>query len=158
MSSSVHQMPKDVQAVHGAWPGGPCPKCGDDMPANVVHCMTCRHMLNSALSDDTIEVPQFVPLQEIDLTEKPAVSRGHYIRCEGCGEELRINAKYLGAAVQCRHCEHTFKYTPEAEKIAMYADCPHCDKEIRAGMKYVGYSVACRFCNGPLKLEDGQPT
>lgn len=154
MSSSVQQMPKDLQAIHGAWQGGPCPKCGDDMPANVVHCMTCRAMLNSALSDDTIEVPQFVPLREIGEEEAKAVACGHYVRCGGCSEELRINAKYLGASVQCRHCEHTFTYDDSSQKIAMFSNCPHCEKEIRAGIKYVGHTVACRFCNGVLKLEE----
>lgn len=30
------------KAMSGEWPGGPCPQCGDDMPAKVIHCQTCR--------------------------------------------------------------------------------------------------------------------
>lgn len=166
MSSSVQEMPEDLTPIHGAWQGGPCPNCGDDMPANLVHCFTCRAMLNSALSDDTVEIPKFVPLPEIDPSDAggnsdapPAPTpasvsaRGHYVRCGGCHEELRINAKYFGASVQCRHCEHTFTYDGNAQRIAMFSDCPHCDKEIRAGMKYVGHVVACRFCDGQLNLD-----
>jgi hypothetical protein len=114
--------------------------------------MTCRAMLNSELNDDSIEVPVFIPLPEIhDM--KTARARGHYVRCGGCSEELRINLKYNGATVQCRHCEHTFPYNSKVERIAMYANCPHCSEEIRASMRYVGQKVACRFCNGPLQLE-----
>lgn len=110
-------------------------------------------MLNSQLKDDTIEIPAFVPLREIKIM-KTAKARGHYIRCDGCREELRINAKYIGARVSCRHCEHTFEYSPTVEKVAMYSNCPHCSEEIRASSKFVGQGVACRFCEGPLKLEE----
>ena len=153
MSSSISKMSEELRAVEGAWPGGPCPGCGDDMPANVVHCMSCRAMLNSELRDDTVEIPVFVPLPEIKIM-KIAKARGHYIRCEGCSEELRINSKYVGARVSCRHCDFTFEYTAEVERVAMYSTCPHCSEEIRASTKFAGQNVACRFCEGPLRLED----
>ena len=70
----------------------------------------------------------------------------------GCREELRIAAKYVGATVQCRHCNHGFEYDNDVERIAMYATCPHCSAEIRASAQFVGQNVACRFCQGPLKL------
>lgn len=122
------------------------------MPANVVHCISCRALLNSVLSEDTVEIPEFVPLPEIQEM-KSAKARGHYIRCSGCGEELRINGKYLGANVQCRHCDHAFAYESTADRLAMYCHCPHCSEELRASMKYVGQAVACRFCDGPIQLE-----
>lgn len=146
-------MPEQLKGEQGAWKGGPCPECGDEMPANVVHCMTCRAMLNSELKDDTIEIPAFVPLPEIKIM-KTAKARGHYIRCEGCSEELRINAKYVGARVSCRHCNHTFDYTTSVARVAMYSTCPHCSEEIRASIKFAGQNVACRFCEGPLTLEE----
>ena len=152
MSSSTHEMSEEIIGVRGAWQGGPCPKCGDDMPANVVHCMTCRAMLNSELRDDSVEIPQFVPLPEIHEM-KVAKARGHYVRCGGCSEELRINSKYVDAKVQCRHCEHAFQYDGSVERVAMYANCPHCSEEIRASVNYIGQNVACRLCNGPLQLE-----
>lgn len=145
-------MSDDSPTQNGAWEGGPCPECGDDMPANVVHCISCRALLNSVLTEDTVEVPEFVPLPEIKEI-KASKARGHYIRCGGCGEELRINSKYLGANVQCRHCKHTFEYTPEADQLAMYCKCPHCTEELRASMKYLGQPVACRYCDGPIQLE-----
>lgn len=153
MSSSVFDMSNDLKGTEGAWKGGPCPGCGDDMPANVVHCITCRTMLNSVLSDDSIEIPVFVPLPEIKIM-KTAKARGHYIRCGGCGEELRINSKYVGARVSCRHCEFTFEYDTNVERVAVYSTCPHCSEEIRASTNFVGQNVACRFCEGPLKLEE----
>ena len=153
MSSSVFDMSEELKGAQGAWQGGPCRGCGDDMPANVVHCMSCRAMLNSELRDDTVEIPVFVPLPEIKIM-KIAKARGHYIRCEGCSEELRINSKYVGARVSCRHCDFTFEYTAEVERVAMYSTCPHCSEEIRASTKFAGQNVACRFCEGPLRLED----
>ncbi|APZ96960.1 hypothetical protein Fuma_06636 [Fuerstiella marisgermanici] len=154
MSSSVQDMSNELRGVQGAWQGGPCPNCGEDVPANVVHCVNvkCRMLLNSELTEDSIEIPEFIPLPEIQEM-KNARARGHYIRCGGCSEELRINAKYAGATVQCRHCDHTFEYTPVVERIAMYMNCPHCSEEIRASMKYAGQKVACRFCKGALQLE-----
>lgn len=153
MSSSVFDMSKELNGAQGAWQGGPCPGCGDDMPANVVHCMSCRTMLNSELRDDSIEIPVFVPLPEIKIM-KIAKARGHYIRCNGCSEELRINSKYVGARVSCRHCDFTFEYDAKVDRVAMYSTCPHCSEEIRASIKFAGQNVACRFCEGPLKLED----
>ena len=139
--------------ISGAWQGGPCPQCGDDMPANVVHCMTCRAMLNSHLKDDSVEMPKFEPLPEIRIM-KTAKARGHYVRCGGCGEELRINSKYIGARVSCRHCDFTFAYDDEVERIAMYSTCPHCSEELRASTKFIDQNVACRFCEGALRLEE----
>ena len=152
MSSSVFDTPEDKKGVRGAWPGGPCPGCGDDMPANVVHCISCRKLLNPELTEDSIEIPAFIPLPEIHEM-KTATARGHYIRCGGCSEELRINAKYIAAAVQCRHCDFSFQYGATVDKIAMYSNCPHCSEEIRTSMQYVGQKVACSFCKGQLTLE-----
>ena len=152
MSSSTPDMASESDGVQGAWQGGPCPVCGEDMPANVVHCIKCRHLLNSALSDESVEIPKFKPLPEI-VEMKLARTRGHYVRCSGCSEELRINAKYFGAHVQCRHCDKAFSYNKDVPRIALYTKCPHCSEEIRASIKYAGQQVACRFCRGPLELE-----
>ena len=152
MSSSISEMKDDLAGVRGAWKGGPCPGCGEDMPANVVHCIKCRMLLNSELTEDSVEIPEFIPLPEIQEM-KTARARGHYVRCNGCNEELRINAKYAGASVQCRHCDFTFTYDEAVERIAMYTNCPHCSDELRASMRYSGEKVACRFCRGPIELE-----
>lgn len=150
--SSVSDMTEDLPGVRGAWKGGPCPECGEDVPANVVHCIKCRKLLNSELKEDSVEIPAYVPLPELEEM-KNAKARGHYVRCSGCGEELRINSKYVGATVQCRHCNHTFNYNDEVEQIAMYTNCPHCSDEIRASMKYSGQQVACRLCKGAIQLQ-----
>ena len=85
MTSSVFNMSNEFRGIKGAWQGGPCPKCGDDMPANVVHCMTCRALLNTELTEDSVEIPAFVPLPEI-REMKTAKARGHFVRCGGCQE------------------------------------------------------------------------
>lgn len=137
--------------MNGAWPGGPCPQCGDDMPPRVVHCRTCRALLNSELTEDSIEMPTFVPLPELAVIAA-ASPKGHYVVCPGCKEELRIHAKYKGAKVQCKHCNQPFAYDGTVAIKAAYMPCPHCKEEIRAGMKYMGYKVVCKHCSGHIQL------
>ncbi|MBL8818138.1 MAG: zinc ribbon domain-containing protein [Planctomyces sp.] len=140
--------------MNGAWLGGPCPQCGDDMPARVVHCRTCRALLNSELTEDSVEIPVFVPLPELAVVEEGAASGGHYVECPGCHEELRIHARYWLKQVQCKHCRHTFRYDKSIVVKAIYTKCPHCQNEIRANSRYVGMKVACKFCGGHLQLHD----
>ena len=137
--------------MNGAWPGGPCPQCGDDMPPRVVHCRTCRALLNSELTEDSIEMPTFVPLPELAVIAA-ASPKGHYVVCPGCKEELRIHAKYKGAKVQCKHCHQPFAYDSTVAIKAAYMPCPHCKEEIRAGIKYMGYKVVCKHCSGHIQL------
>lgn len=137
----------------GAWRGGPCPTCGDDMPANLVHCQSCRTLLNSELTEDSVEIPKFIPLKEID-PKQFVLARGHYVKCPGCEDELRIHSKYRNRKVACRHCQQSFVYDRSVIVTALYSNCPHCDKELRAATKYSGQSVVCRYCTGPLLLTD----
>lgn len=138
------------------WPGGPCPKCGEDMPARLVHCRTCRALLNTSLEEDSVEIPQFQPFNEVDASsELPA--RGWFLLCPECQQELRINKKYNGQRVGCKHCECQFDLSqpdPDLPIKAYYADCPFCEKELRIGSKYAGAVVACKFCSGKLKVLD----
>ncbi len=53
-----------------AWPGGACPDCGDHMPANLITCQTCRALLNSELKVSFVDIPEFIPLQEVSADEK----------------------------------------------------------------------------------------
>lgn len=136
-----------------AWPGGPCPKCGEDMPANLVHCQMCRALLNDDFDLSSVEIPTFVPLQEI-ATMFDVEPAGYYIACPSCHEELRINRKYVGQHVQCKHCHAPFDFTPAAlnGRYYVYADCPHCSEELRAAQKYIGQRVACKHCGGQIRL------
>src|SRR5688572_22851264 len=90
-----------------AWPGGACPQCGDDMPPRVVHCRTCRLLLNNDLQEDSIVEPVFLPLKEVE-TIAFAEPRGVLQECPACGKELRINRKYAGQVVRCKHCAAGF--------------------------------------------------
>ena len=132
------------------WPGGPCPGCGDDMPPALVHCQSCRALLNQDLKTDSVVIPEFMPLEEIS-TMIEVEPRGHYVVCPKCSEELRINAKYVGKQVACKHCESQFVHNNPSSKLkAFYGKCPHCSEEIRASMKYLGMKVACKHCGGHI--------
>jgi hypothetical protein len=136
-----------------AWPGGPCPTCGDDMPANVIHCRTCRALLNPELERDSVEIPQFVPLPEVDSMADVAVE-GYYIDCPKCRRELKISAKYENERVLCKYCSGDFRLDlahPSLKNYQVYSKCPHCQEQLRIAPKYVGQLVACRFCNGKLR-------
>jgi|GEM_PF-262673 len=137
-----------------AWPGGPCPDCGQDMPKNLVHCQFCRCLLNSAFVENQVSVPEYFDLQEItNVVEAPVA--GYHVQCPHCDEELRINKKYAGMPVACKHCSGQFKLDITSSRIrtrAFYVGCPHCDKELRVAPKYIGQNVACKFCSGHVKI------
>lgn len=137
-----------------AWPGGPCPACGEEMPAKLIHCQSCRALLNPELESDSVEVPVFIPLREVAaMIDVP--HNGYYIGCPICDRELRINKKYTGKTVQCKHCTGQFPFDVSSGKIrvsAYYSSCPHCGEELRAAPKYVGERVACKHCNGQIRL------
>mgnify|MGYP002789603976 CR=1 FL=1 len=75
-----------------AWPGGPCPKCGDDMPPSMIHCRTCRTLLNPELEHDSVEIPVFIPLKELDSMVE-IEPMGLFVPCPKCHQELKVNRK-----------------------------------------------------------------
>jgi hypothetical protein len=125
------------------------------MPPLMVHCRTCRRLLNDDLEEDTVVEPTFVPLKEL-TTVMIAEPRGVYEQCPACGRELRISRKYAGHVVRCKHCAAGFtlsnEITPRIGRRAYYSDCPHCRRELRVGTKYLGQQVACKFCGGQMKF------
>lgn len=139
-----------------AWPGGPCPECGDEMPENLIHCQNCRALLNEDLDKSSVEIPAFIPLQEIHSMTQVA-PRGYHVDCPHCERELRINRKYTGEQVQCKYCKGPFKLDLSNKLIvthAFYADCPHCSEELRISKKYLGMKVACKLCGGKIHFVD----
>ena len=134
-----------------AWPGGPCPQCGENMPENLIHCQTCRALLNDELKADSVQIPEFIPLQEIESMVQ-LVLNGNYVLCSSCDKELRIHNKYIGQRVQCKFCKTPFTYDEKVEVKAMYGHCPHCQEEVRAALKYSGMKVACKHCDGKIQL------
>ncbi len=137
-----------------AWPGGPCPDCGKDMPARLIHCQYCRALLNPDLYRSDVEIPEFFELKEISDVAEAKVA-GFHIVCPHCEDELRINRKYQGAVVACKFCQGQFKLDVTDPKIrtrAFYSDCPHCSKEIRLAPKYLDKKVACKHCDGHLQV------
>jgi len=139
-----------------AWPGGPCPSCGDEMPGNLVRCRTCGTLLNPSLELESIEVPPFVPLPEIGSMVEVELS-GYYIDCPQCRRELRVDSKYLDEKVQCKFCDSRFQMDFAKSTLRMqgfYAMCPHCKEELRATPKYLGMKVACKHCQGKIHFLD----
>ena len=137
-----------------AWIGGPCPECGEEMPANLVRCATCRALLNDELRVREISAPEFAPLKEIESVIE-ATPRGYYATCPSCQKELRIHGKYAGQNVACRFCDNRFQFqveAPAASVVSFYLDCPHCSQELKAAAKYLGAKVACKHCGGSIHL------
>ena len=149
-----------------AWPGGPCPDCGDTMPPNLLRCQTCRAWLNPDLTRPEPRVPEMFSLPEVVPTSSPhtpARPTGHYVICPACRRELRVSDRYVGSAVACKFCQEPFTVNVAADaeppRVAVFLDCPHCKREIRAASRYVGRKVACKFCEGLIEIEprDGTP-
>lgn len=159
-----------------AWPGGNCPDCGDFMPPNLITCQTCRAMLNSELKVSVVDIPDFIPLQELDecdleksdtaiiaQSSKPVglqvlliEPRGVYYKCPGCNQELKIPKQFMGAKVQCNHCSHNFQMDLQNEPArvaATYVDCPYCQQRIRASKKMNNHNVQCLHCQGALHIK-----
>lgn len=124
------------------------------MPERIIHCRNCRTLLNTDLDPDSVEVPEFVPLQEIEnIVELPV--RGYYVLCPHCTRELRVNRKFVGKQVSCRQCTGDFvldfdDVAIKVEKVGIYVYCPHCNERLRMSGKYVGIKVACKSCSGRL--------
>ena len=142
-----------------AWPGGPCPTCGEEMPEAMVRCRNCRTLLNTDLEVNSVEMPEFVPLPELDSMAEiePA---GIFFPCPNCDKELKIAWKYVGERVACKFCQADFRLdaTLAAVKQAdVYSKCLHCAKDLRFDPKYVGQKVACRFCGGKLLIQRPVP-
>lgn len=138
-----------------AWPGGPCPACGDDMPEAMVRCRNCRTLLNTDLEVASVEAPAFVPLPELSVMAD-IEPLGLFVECPKCQKELKIARKYLGERVACKHCMADFRLDPAAPNVRqadVYSKCPLCGKDLRFDPKYIGQKVACRFCEGKLQIQ-----
>lgn len=136
------------------WPGGPCPTCGEVTPANVVRCRKCRSLLNPDLDPDSVEVPTFQPLQEVDAVQD-LIPVGCFLYCPHCDKELKIAVKYIGQVVACNHCTgkfHILKDDIETGPKGYFADCPQCKQRLRMNRKYVGIKAACKFCGCRVRL------
>lgn len=110
-------------------------------------------MLNTDLESDSIEIPEFVPLQEIAAEARVPV-RGYFLGCPSCDRELRINARFDGKKVSCKHCAKGFRFQSDrvgsTDPLAVYVYCPHCRERLRMASKYVGVKVRCKHCSGQL--------
>lgn len=137
-----------------SWPGGPCPTCGEEMPANLIRCVNCRTLLNEDLEVDSVEIPEFIPLPEIESFLE-ASPRGYYVGCPHCDQELRINARYADKKLNCKKCQNTFTLDladSSVKKLGFYLDCPSCSERLRVSQKYAGKKVVCKFCSSRLSF------
>jgi hypothetical protein len=109
------------------------------MPAALVHCFNCRTLLNPDLQEDSVEIPAFVPLEEIEAMSEVEAA-GYYVGCPKCHQELRVARKYVGQRVQCKFCKVPFALDLSdraAQVQAFFAECPECHEELRAAAKYM---------------------
>jgi uncharacterized protein (DUF983 family) len=124
------------------------------MPERLIHCYNCRALLNSDLEPDSVEIPEFVPLKEIEPVTEVKI-RGYYLNCPHCRRELRVNAKFIGKSVTCKQCDGNFVLDLDdsaIQKVGVYVYCPHCSDRLRMAQKYVGVKVACKACRGRLMV------
>jgi uncharacterized protein (DUF983 family) len=124
------------------------------MPERLVHCRNCRALLNTDLEPDSVEIPEFVPLQEIEPVPEIAV-RGYYVNCPHCSRELRVNSRFIGKPVTCKQCDGDFILgfdDPAIQQVGVYVYCPKCADRLRMAMKYVGVKVACKSCHARLMV------
>ncbi len=139
-----------------AWPGGPCPDCGEYAPASILRCRNCRKLLNEDLTPATIEKPEYRPLPEISSSlDVPML--GMYLSCPNCDRSLKIRNRYRGEQVRCKYCRASFTCDPTQPGIevrAVYTDCPHCGERLKASAKYLNQKVACKYCEGQIRFLD----
>jgi len=122
----------------------------------MIHCRECRTLLNPELERDSVEIPAFIPLQEVSVMVEIS-PLGVFTPCPKCSQELKINRKYLGQRVQCKFCSAEFRLdpaNPSVQQADVYSRCPHCEQELRFASKYIGIRVACRFCAGKIHIVD----
>jgi Zn finger protein HypA/HybF involved in hydrogenase expression len=126
------------------------------MPERMIHCRNCRALLNTDLESDSVEIPEFVPLREIDNNFVEARLRGYYIDCPHCRRELRVNTKYAGRNLTCKSCRGEFLFALDGEhavaRTGLYVRCPHCKDRLRMTLKYIGLRVLCKACQGKLMV------
>ncbi len=137
-----------------AWPGGPCPQCNEVMPENLIHCQSCRALLNEELQTDTVDIPEFIPLEELNSLVEVKI-KGYYVLCPHCTQELRINSKYVGMRVGCKICQAQYDlkiHSPKLAVKAFFADCPECNEELRVPFRYLEEKVACKYCQARLEF------
>jgi hypothetical protein len=138
------------------WLGGPCPDCGEEMPPNLIRCVNCRRFLNEDLEHESVEIPPFKPLPELESYTE-AQARGYYVGCPHCRKQLRINARYVGKRLNCKKCEQTFTMDlsdPKVKNLGFYLDCPNCAERLKVAQKYAGQKVICKFCSNMLQFID----
>jgi len=125
------------------------------MPERLIHCQCCRALLNPDLKSDSVEIPPYIPLQEISSMIE-VHPRGFFFDCPNCSKELRVNRKYLNQKVSCKFCKEAFDLSLKAPALAtsyaIYAACPHCKEDVRANKKYLNEKVACKHCSGKIHL------
>lgn len=139
-----------------AWPGGPCPECGEDAPVAILRCPNCRRLLNEDLTPAKIEKPEYRPLPEI-ASSADVVTLGVYLNCPSCDRELKLRNRFRGERVRCKHCNASFVCDPGDSGptfTAYYCDCPHCNKRLKATPKYLNQTVACKHCEGQIRFVD----
>lgn len=121
-----------------AWPGGPCPECGEDMPPRLMTCQSCRAPLNSDLIVALPDLPEFIPFEEVTEDETPDSE----VRLSG---EISADQEFVQAPEQ--------PAIADAPILGIYINCPQCANSLKVDRKYIGQNVQCKFCESPFLLD-----
>ncbi|MDA1015218.1 MAG: STAS domain-containing protein, partial [Planctomycetota bacterium] len=135
-----------------AWPGGPCPKCGVDMPENQIRCSDCRTLLNTDLQVKEIAAASFSPLGELQSVAEFA-PRSFSLNCPSCDGRIRLPASSRRRDVCCELCQHEFRFELTHVRFTeITGNCPHCRVAQSISPNDLGETVACDKCGGRISL------
>ncbi len=146
-----------------AWDGGECPECGTYMPANLIHCQSCRARLNLDLAEIHVEIPDFVPLPELNMGSEP---RGEFSPTEEDSPPA-LRSPAIGGREAARALPSTTDGPgDDADQgdmhsalivpvLGVFVPCPHCAAELKVSRELIGQRVACRHCDAPFDLLPG---
>ncbi len=134
-----------------AWPGGPCPDCGDYMPPNLITCQTCRAMLNTDLQPVLVDVPKFIPLRELTPEEAARVASedntengSHSSASPMTPFAVPQGTASAGPSVSAG--TPTARNTRRIQGKGLYVSCPGCQQELKISAQFLDERVQCKFC------------
>lgn len=131
------------------------------MPERLIHCQSCRALLNPDLEVEHAPIPEFEPLPELECMVD-AHPKGYFVHCSACDRELRVASRFRGMRLSCKFCDASFDFDParaDERYVAFQVACPHCRRDLRASWKYLGSKLICKHCSGQLRLVNtGEPS
>lgn len=133
-----------------AWPGGPCPNCGEHVLEKVIHCVSCRTLLNPDLDSPDVDLPVFEPLKELKSPIEFSPT-SYTFACPHCARKLHALASNRGRRGTCKSCNGRIEVELSKVEVSSFNGiCPHCDVSLQNPGKYAGRVVACKSCDAQI--------